>query len=71
MFGSLLDQSVSRFARTNVLSIFDFDADRFIDFSTRILINRFNELETFLWSVIYKNPRSRFMLELMTIIVSI
>jgi hypothetical protein len=71
LFGSLLDQSVSRFARTNVLSIFDFDADRFIDFSARILINRFNDLETFLWSVIYKNPRSRFMLELMMIIVSI
>ena len=71
MFGSLLDQFVSSFARANVLSKFDFDADRFFDFSTRILINRFNGLETFFLSLIYKNPRSRFMLELMVIFVSI
>jgi hypothetical protein len=71
LFGSLLDQSVSRFACTNVLSIFVIDADRIIDFSTWILIIRFNELETILWSAIYKNPRSRFMLELMILFVSI
>jgi hypothetical protein len=28
-----------------------------IDFSTRILINRFNGLETLFLSLIYKNPR--------------
>ncbi len=45
--------------------------DDFFDFSTRILINRFNGLETFFLSLIYKNLRSRFMLELMVIFVSI
>jgi hypothetical protein len=44
LFGSLLDQFVSSFARANVLSKFEFDADWFFDFSTRILINRFNGL---------------------------
>ncbi len=46
LFGSLSDQFVSSFARANVLSIFEIDADLFIDFSTRILINGFNGLET-------------------------
>ncbi len=68
-FGSLLDQFVSSFARSNVLLIIEFDADRFIDISTRFLMNRFNGLETFLLSLIYKSPRSRFML--MVIFVSI
>jgi hypothetical protein len=36
-----------------------------------VYINRFNGLETFFLSLIYKNPRSRFMLELMMIFVSI
>ncbi len=71
MFVSLLDQFVSSFARANVLSKIAFDADRFFDFSTRILINRLNGLETFFLSLIYKNPMSRFMLELMVIFVSI
>ncbi len=71
MFVSLLDQFVSSFARANVLSEIAFDADRFFDFSTRILFNRLNGLETFFLSLIYKNPRSRFMLELMVIFVSI
>ena len=71
LFGSLLDQFVSSFGRANVLSIFEFDADWFIDFSTGILINRFDGLETLFLSLIYKNPRSRFMLESMLIFVSI
>ena len=71
MFDSLLDEFLSSFACAYVLSIFEFDADRFIDFSTRILISGFNGLETFFLSLIYKNPRSRFMLELMVIFVSI
>ncbi len=62
LFGSLLDQFVNRFARANVLSKFELDADWFIDFSTRILINRFNGLETSFLSWIYRNQRSRFML---------
>jgi hypothetical protein len=71
LFDSLLDKFVGSFARANVLSIFKFDADGFIDFSTRISIHRFNGLETFLLSLSYKNQRSRFMLELMVIFVSI
>jgi hypothetical protein len=47
LFGLLLDQFVCIFAHAFELSIFEFDADRFIDFTTRILINRFNEAETF------------------------
>ncbi len=39
--------------------------------STRILVNRFNGLETFDLSLVYRNPRSRFMLELKVIFVSI
>jgi hypothetical protein len=62
LFCSLL--FVGSFARVDVLAIFEFDADSFIDFSTRILINRFNGLDTFFLSLIYKNPNSRFMLEL-------
>ncbi len=59
LFGSLLNQFVSNLARAYVLAIFEFDADWFIDFSTRILINRFNGLETtFSLSFIDKNPRS-------------
>ncbi len=46
LFGSLLDQFVSSFALANVLSIFEFDADWFIEFSTRILIDGFNGLKT-------------------------
>ncbi len=66
----VLDQFGSSFARYNVLSIFEFDADWFIDFSTRILINGFYRSETFFWSF-KKEPRSRFMLELMMIFFSI
>ncbi len=71
MLGSLLGQFVSSFARAYVLSIFEFDADLLIDFSTRILVNRFNGLQTFFLSLIYKKLRSRFMLELIEIFVSI
>ncbi len=52
-----------KFACANVLSIFEFDAKDFdhrIQWFTNILL-----------SLIYKNPRSRFMLELMVIFVSI
>jgi hypothetical protein len=47
LFGLLLDQFVRlrSFAHGYMLSIFQFDADWFIDFSTRSLINRFNGLE--------------------------
>ena len=55
MFGSLLKQFVSSFARADVLSIFEIDDDLFVDFSTRILINRFDGLETFLLPLIHKN----------------
>ncbi len=44
LFGSLLDQYVNRFARANVLSIFEFDADVSIDFLTRILINGLRDI---------------------------
>ncbi len=74
LYGSLLDQFVSSLARANVLSKFELDADWFINFLTRILINRFksfNGLETFILLLIYRNQRSRFMLELMVIFVSI
>ncbi len=57
LFGTLLHQFVSSFARAYVLSTFEFDTDCFIDFPTRILINRLNGLETFFLSLIYKNPR--------------
>jgi hypothetical protein len=43
--GSLFDQFVSSFARANVLLSFEFDADLFIDFSTRLLINVFNGID--------------------------
>ena len=68
LFGSLLIQFVSSLDRANVLSTFDFDAVQFIDFSTRILIYGFNGLGTFNLSLISKNPRSRFMLELMVLL---
>ncbi len=71
LFGSFLDQFVSSFSRVNVLSIFEFDADRFIDFLTSSLINRFNGLVIFFLPLIYKNQISRFILELMLIFVSI
>ncbi len=71
LFGSLLNQVLSSFTSAYVLSILEIDADWFIDCSTKILINRFNGLETFFWSLIYQNPRSRFMLEWMVIFVSI
>ncbi len=68
LFGSLLDQSVSSFDRANVLSTFEFDAVRFIDFSTRNLIYGFNGLGTFIFSSFFKNLRSRFILESMIIV---
>jgi hypothetical protein len=71
LFDSLLDQFVGSFAGAWVFSIFEFDADWFIYFSSRILTNRFNGLETFFLSLIYKNQRSRLTLELMVIFVSI
>jgi hypothetical protein len=66
LFGSLSGQ----FARSNLLSIFEFEADRFIDFSTRVLIDGFNGIVTCFLSLISKNPKSRFLLEL-TIFVSV
>jgi hypothetical protein len=71
LFAPLLDQFVSSFARANlnVLSIFENDTDCFIGFSTRNLINRFNGLGTLFLPWKFKNPRSRFGLELMVIFV--
>jgi hypothetical protein len=37
LFGSLLDQFVSRFARADMLASFEFDSDRFIDFSFSVV----------------------------------
>ena len=73
LFGSLLDQFVGCFGHANVLSSFHFVVDWLIDFSTRILpvINGFNGLETFIVSLITKNPISRFMLEMEMIFMSI
>ena len=39
LFGSLLDQFVSDFVRVNVLSTFEFDAVRLMNFSTEFLID--------------------------------
>ncbi len=62
LFGSFLDQFASSFDRANVLSTFDFDAVRFIDFSLRIWIG------TVFLSLISKNLRLRFILELMMLL---
>jgi hypothetical protein len=71
LFGSLLDQFESSLDCANVLSTFYFDAVQFIDFSTRILIYGFNGVETYIFSLISKSPRSRFILGVDGIIVSI
>ena len=68
LFGSLLDQFVSSFDRANGLSIFQFDAVRFIDFQQKTLIDGFNVLGTVILSLISEIPRSRFMLELMLLL---
>ena len=39
LFGSLFDQFVGGFVRVNVLSTFECDAVRFMNFSTEFLIN--------------------------------
>jgi hypothetical protein len=54
LFGSLLDQFVSSFDRSNVLSTFEF-AVRFIN-SARILIEGFNGIGTVVLSLISKKP---------------
>ncbi len=58
------------FASGKTLETISFDID-FINFSTRILINRFNRLETFILSLIYRNQRSGFILEFKVIFASI
>jgi hypothetical protein len=67
LFDSLFNHFVGSFARAYEISVFKFgadwlidfwfinDIDWFIDFSTRISINRFNRLETFFLSLISKN----------------
>ena len=67
LFGSLLDQFVSSFARANGLSIFQFDAVRFIDFSAKDF-DRWVQWRQVL-SLISGNPISRFMLELVLLCV--
>ncbi len=61
LFCSLLYQFVGSFFCAFVLSIFGLDANWFIDFLTRVLVNRFNGLATFFLSLIYKNPWSRYL----------
>ena len=39
LFGSILDQFVSGLVRVNVLSTFEFDAVRLMNFSTEFLID--------------------------------
>ena len=56
----MLDQFVSSFDRANGLSIFQFDAILFIDFSAKDLIDGFNGLGTVVLSLISENPRSAF-----------
>ena len=68
LFDSSINQFVSSFDPANVLAIFEFDAVWFIDFSARISINGFYGLGTVLLSLIYENPRSKFMLELMLLL---
>ena len=68
MFDSSINQFVSSFDPANVLATFKFDAFLFIDFSARILINGFYGLGTVFLSLIYENPRSKFMLELMLLL---
>ena len=72
LLGSLLDQFVSSFDRAYGLSIFQFDAVQFIDFSAkdfdRWVQIPFNGLETVVLSLISENPRSRFLLELMLLL---
>ena len=71
LFDLLLDQFVSSFVCANVLLIFKIDAICFIWFSTMILIDGFCGLRTIFLSSIYLNPRSRFMLGVDDIVVSI
>jgi hypothetical protein len=47
LFDLLLDPFVSSFARANVISLFEYDTEWFIDISTGILINAFSGLEFF------------------------
>ena len=63
LFGSLLGQFVSSFDRANGLSILkQFDS---LTFQQKILIDGFNRIGTVVLSLISKNSRSSFMLELM------
>ena len=64
-FGSLLDQFVGSFDRSNGLSTFRFDAVCFIDFSARILIDGFDGLGTVILSCLeYLKVQDRVLCEL-------
>lgn len=71
MHVSLLDQLVSGFVPAYVVSTFEFDTICLIDFLTRILINGFLEFWTLVVSLIFENSRSKFMLEVDALVVSI
>ncbi len=71
LFGSLLDQFVSVWLVQMCVQNSNLMQIDLLTLSTKILINRFNGLETFILSLIYRNQRSRFRLELMVIFVSI
>ena len=68
LFGSLLNQFVSCFDRANGLSIFQFDAVQFIDFSAKDYDRWVQWIRDSCLSLISENPRSRFMLELMLLL---
>ena len=70
LFGSLfkLDQFVSSFDRANGLSIFQIDEVRFIDFSAKGFDRSVQWIRDSCLSLIFRNPRSRFMLELMLLL---
>ena len=68
LFGSLLDQFVSSFDRANWLSIFQFDAIRFIDFSAKGFDRRVRWIRDCCFVFDSENRRSRFMLELMLLL---
>ena len=60
LFGSLLDQFVSSFDRANGLSIFQFDAVQFIDFSAKDFDRWVQWIRDSCLSLISENPRSAF-----------
>ena len=71
LFGSLLDQFVSSFDRANGLSIFQFDAVRFMTFQQKILIDGFNGSGTVVLSLISQKSKIKIHVGVDAIVVSI